>query len=103
MPCAIGLAAALAGSLAGVLFFGFSRRALGRSPEKAETGGDAEPEADHGQPTVRTELLVQPATAQKTEENREEELEPDGSVTAEVLIPLMHDRVTHLPRISAAV
>lgn len=65
-----------------VLLFGLTRCLLGCSVNRPEARSDAESEAEPGEPTVRAELAVEPPPPEKTEENREYELEAYGRVMA---------------------
>jgi hypothetical protein len=57
---------------------GFAVGALRRSDETSETCDDAEDQADDHQPGARVELTVEPAAAERTDDDRQRELDANG-------------------------
>src|SRR5258706_11999743 len=63
--------------------FGFLAHLDRRSVQALKPGDRAEQEAGDGQPTMRSELGVEPAAPEEAEEDRQDKVKTDRSITAQ--------------------
>jgi hypothetical protein len=63
---------------------------LHSAPDGAVASSDAETQADQSQPTVCSELVVEPPTHEEPEQDAQHKLEADGPVATDTFPVLLH-------------
>lgn len=73
-----------------LFFFRFSVRLPQGSHQGANASGDSEAETDDGQPPSRSQLPVEPTSAEQADEDAEREVETNRRVAADSFPALVH-------------
>jgi hypothetical protein len=75
-----------------IVRFGLPAHFLGSLIQAAEAGHRSKNKADDGQPAVCAKLAIQPSAAQKTDEDREDDVQADSPIIGQSLPFALHAR-----------